>query len=199
MDVPEPVGIQATGCRLPFSQGGGEAGRSARILGLTQRAVVSGATEPAQDRLAEVTKPPHWDLSDTVIGACIEVHRQLGPGSLESAYEAALCEELTLRSIPFMRQYSVPMTYKGRDLDQFYRIDLVVGNRLVVEVKSVEALLPIHAAQVLTYLRLTGLESGLLVNFNTEVLRHGLRRLSFTHKTSRTSPPPRLPVKSRSA
>jgi GxxExxY protein len=146
-----------------------------------------------------VSRPSHWDLSEQVIGAAIEVHRHLGPGLLESAYEAALCEEMTLRAIPFIRQQPLPMIYKGRDLEQVYRIDLVAAGCLVVEVKSVDALLPVHTAQLLTYLRLTGLESGLLVNFNTDVVRSGLRRLSLTPKTSQSSPPPRLPVKSRPA
>ncbi|HEX2869875.1 MAG TPA: GxxExxY protein [Polyangiaceae bacterium] len=145
---------------------------------------------------------PLWELSDKVIASCIEVHRHLGPGLLESAYEAALCEELTSRRIPFRRQCNFPVVYKGKALDQSYRIDLVAAERLIVEVKAVEGLLPpVHAAQVLTYLRLTGIECGLLVNFNTELIRHGLRRVSLTPQilASRTSPPPRLPVKSRPA
>jgi len=128
----------------------------------------------------------------------MEVHTELGPGLLESVYEAALCEELAIRGIPFERQYSVSLSYKGRDLEQTYRADIVVGDQLLVEIKSVEDLLPIHAAQVITYLRVTGIETGLLVNFNAVSLRHGLRRLSRTPKTSRTSRPPFLPVKSRS-
>jgi GxxExxY protein len=201
MGASEPVGAMATGYRLPFSQGGGEAGRAARrdFLGFTRRPVPFVATQVSRDRLSEMPRPEQWALSESVIGACIEVHRQLGPGLLESVYELALCEELTLRAIPFVRQFAFPVTYKGRDLDQNYRIDLVVASHLVVEVKSVDALLPIHTAQVLTYLRLTGLESGLLVNFNADVVRSGLRRLSLTPRTSRTSPPPRLPVKSRPA
>jgi GxxExxY protein len=138
---------------------------------------------------------PHWELSEQVIAACIEVHRQLGPGLLESMYEAALCAELDFRGIRFQRQVALPVKYKGVPLDPTYRADLVVGQKLLVEVKSVESLLPLHAAQVLTYLRVTGLETGLLVNFNTTLIRHGLRRLSRTPKTSRTSPPPDLPVK----
>jgi GxxExxY protein len=199
MNVSEPVGALATGCRLPFSQGGGEAGRSASFLGFTRRALPFVATQVSRDRLSKMPRPDHWALSEAVIGACIEVHRQLGPGRLENVYELALCEELTLRDIPFVRQFAFPVTYKGRDLEQNYRIDLVVASHLVVEVKSVDALLPTHTAQVLTYLRLTGLESGLLVNFNADVVRSGLRRLSLTPRTSRTSPPPRLPVKSRPA
>ncbi|HXK16994.1 MAG TPA: GxxExxY protein, partial [Polyangiaceae bacterium] len=154
MERGENASVVAPCRRLPFSQGGGEAGRSARFLGITRRRSIFGATQTPRGRFTEVPKPSHWDLSESVIGACIEVHRELGPGLLENIYEAALCEELTRQRIPFVRQYTVPMTYKGRELDQLYRIDLVVMNRLVVEVKSTEALLPIHAAQVLTYLRL---------------------------------------------
>jgi GxxExxY protein len=127
----------------------------------------------------------------------MDVHTELGPGLLESVYEEALCEELERRGIPFKRQQSAPLFYKGKQLQQTYRIDLVVDDRLIVEVKAVEALLPVHAAQVITYLRITGVEAGLLVNFNTVSLRLGLRRLSRTPKISRTSRPPVLPVKSR--
>ena len=119
-----------------------------------------------------------WDLSERVRGACIEVHRQLGPGLLESAYEECLCHELSLAGITFARQRSLPVSYKGVALDCGYRLDLVIEEKLVLEVKAVEQLLPVHLAQVLTYLKLTRLEVGLLVNFNTPVLRHGIRRVS---------------------
>jgi GxxExxY protein len=139
--------------------------------------------------------PANWDLTDKGIAACIEVHRQLGPGLLESMYEASLCAELELRGVRFQRQVALPVKYKGLTLEPTYRADLVVADRLLVEVKSVETLLPIHVAQVSTYLRVTGLETGLLVNFNATAIRHGLRRLSCTPKISRTSPSPHLPVK----
>jgi GxxExxY protein len=131
-------------------------------------------------------------LSELVIGACIEVHRELGPGLLESIYEAALCEELDRRGLAFERQKSFGLAYKGKDLDQGYRVDLIVDSSLLVEIKAVESLLPVHAAQVVSYLRLTGLDAGLLVNFNQLLLRDGLRRLSRTPKSSRS---PDLPVK----
>jgi GxxExxY protein len=118
------------------------------------------------------------DGSDAVIGACIEVHRHLGPGLLESTYEHCLCHELTVRGIGFRRQVSVPLSYKGLSLDCGYRLDLLVEPQILVELKAVERLLPIHDAQVLTYLRLTGLTTALLVNFNVPVLRLGLRRLT---------------------
>ena len=129
-----------------------------------------------------------------MIGAMIEVHRCLGPGLLESAYEACLCAELSERRIPFERQRPIAMTYKGALVECGYRLDLVVGADILVELKAVERLLPIHEAQVVTYLRLARLSVGLLVNFNTIVLRDGLRRLTAEHpKSFRSSA---LPVKS---
>jgi GxxExxY protein len=116
------------------------------------------------------------DLTKTVIGAAIEVHRALGPGLLESAYEECLCEELRLRGIPFERQKPLPVTYKGKQLDCGYRLDLVVANAVVLELKAIEAFAPIHDAQLLTYLRLGGWQVGLLINFNVPVLRDGIRR-----------------------
>jgi GxxExxY protein len=116
-------------------------------------------------------------VTGTVIGAAIEVHRALGPGLLESAYEECLCRELSLRKIPFERQRSLPVKYKGVSLDCGYRLDLLVADRVVVEVKAVEKLLPIHEAQLLTYLRLGGWKVGLLLNFNVPVLKQGIRRL----------------------
>jgi GxxExxY protein len=107
----------------------------------------------------------------------IEVHRHLGPGLLESAYEACVCEELAIRHLTFVRQRPISLTYKGISLDAGYRVDLVVNSSVLVELKTVDTLLPIHMAQVITYLRLSGLPVGLLVNFNTPVLWHGVRRL----------------------
>ena len=116
-------------------------------------------------------------LSNQVIGACIEVHRHLGPGLLESAYEACLCRELTLRGIPFECQKLLPVHYKGELVDCGYRLDVVVDGCLIVEIKAVDGLLPIHQAQLMTYLRLSGIKLGLLVNFNVPVLRQGLKRV----------------------
>ncbi len=127
------------------------------------------------------------------------MHRFLGPGLLESVYEAALCEELILRDLPFKRQCVLPVTYKGRILDQEYRADLIVAGELLVEVKSVEALAFVHVAQVVTYLRVTNLPAGLIVNFNTALLRHGLRRVSHPPQNSHDFRSPVLPVKSRPA
>jgi len=116
------------------------------------------------------------ELTEAIIGAAIEVHRELGPGLLESIYESALCIELSERDIPFQRQPRVPLFYKGHLLSE-HRPDLVVADRVVVEVKCVEHLHPIHRAQVLTYLRVMKLETGLILNFKTEVMKHGIKRV----------------------
>jgi GxxExxY protein len=115
-------------------------------------------------------------LTHEVIGAAIEVHRKLGPGLLESAYQECLCRELALRGIPFERERPLPLEYKGIRLQCGYRLDILVGGRVVVEVKSVKTLGPIHDAQVLTYLRLGGWRVGLLINFNVVVLKNGIHR-----------------------
>jgi GxxExxY protein len=116
------------------------------------------------------------EITESIIGAAIEVHRALGPGLLESAYEECLCQELALRGVPFERQRPLPLAYKGTRLDCGYRLDLVVAGAVVVEVKSVEGLLPIHEAQLMTYLRLGGWKVGLLINFNVPVLKQGICR-----------------------
>ncbi len=117
------------------------------------------------------------EISRKVIGVAIEVHRALGPGLLESVYESCLAHELTLQGISFQTQVPVPVIYKGLSLDCAYRLDLVVDRQLIVEVKAVEKLLPIHSAQLNTYLKLTGIRAGLLMNFHTEVLRDGIKRV----------------------
>lgn len=122
------------------------------------------------------------ELSELVIGAAIEVHRTIGPGLLESAYGQCLCRELHLRKIPFACQLSLPVSYKGIALDCGYKVDLVVDERIVVELKAVEKILPIHEAQLLTYLRLGGWELGLLLNFNVAVLKDGIRRRVLNFK-----------------
>jgi GxxExxY protein len=116
-------------------------------------------------------------LSNEVIGAAIEVHRCLGPGLLESAYEACLCQELEDRRIPLERQVPLPVTYKGRAIDAAYQIDVKVGGLLILELKAVEKLEPIHQAQLMTYLRLSDLWLGLLMNFNVVVLKNGIKRI----------------------
>jgi GxxExxY protein len=115
-------------------------------------------------------------VSEATIGAAIEVHRALGPGLLEQVYETCLCHELTLRGIPFERQRPVPVTYKGQRVDLDYRLDLVVDSLVVVELKAVEQVLPVHEAQLLTYLKLTGIHLGLIINFHVPVLHQGVTR-----------------------
>jgi GxxExxY protein len=117
-------------------------------------------------------------LSDQIIGACIEIHRCVGPGLLESAYEACLCHELSLRAISFRRQVPVPLRYKSVSLDCSYHLDVLVDERIIVEIKAVERLSPLHQAQLLTYLKLTNCEVGLLINFNVPLLKLGIRRLT---------------------
>ena len=116
-------------------------------------------------------------ISKEVIGAAIEVHKVLGPGLLESAYEECLCHELSLRRMPFRRQVALPVEYKGIKLDCGYKIDLVVDRAVVVELKTVESILPVHKAQLLTYLKLSGSCLGLLINFNVPVLKDGVKRM----------------------
>ena len=116
------------------------------------------------------------DTTYQVIGAAMEVHKQLGPGLLESAYEECLAHELQLRNLRIERQKGVPVVYKGVKLECGYRIDLLVESRVVVELKSIECFAPIHEAVVLTYLRLSGHRLGLLINFNVSVLKDGIRR-----------------------
>ena len=113
------------------------------------------------------------EITETVIGAAIEVHRALGPGLLESAYVQCLCYELALRKLPFELELPLPVVYKGLKLDCGYRLDMVVAGAVVVEVKAVERLVSVHEAQLLTYLRLGGWKAGLLIDFNVPVLRDG--------------------------
>ena len=116
-------------------------------------------------------------LTDRVIGLAIDVHRSLGPGLLESAYDECLCFELTQHSLDHRRQVPLPVVYKSVKLECGYRLDVVVQNQLVLEVKTVEHLLPVHDAQLLTYLKLGGFKTGLLLNFNTAVLKNGIKRM----------------------
>jgi GxxExxY protein len=115
-------------------------------------------------------------LGERVIGLAISVHRHLGPGLLESAYEECLCLEIRDAGISYQRQVPLPIVYKDVRLDCGYRMDIVAENELVIEIKAVERLLPIHEAQMLTYLRLSGARAGLLMNFNEVTLKNGLRR-----------------------
>jgi GxxExxY protein len=116
-------------------------------------------------------------LTDQIIGAAIEVHRHLGPGLLESAYEECFCYELTRRGITFQRQLAIPLVYKGLKLDCGYKLDVVVEDSVIVELKAIEDLLPIHSSQLLTYLKTQDKRVGLLINFNVPILKNGLKRI----------------------
>ena len=131
-------------------------------------------TEAQRHRENEEGKDPR---TSKIIGAAIEVHRHLGPGLLESAYEECLCHELYLQKIDFKRQVELPISYKGLNLDCGYKIDLIVQDTVILELKSVDRLLPIHEAQLLTYLRIKEKPVGLLINFNVSVLVKGIIRM----------------------
>lgn len=128
-----------------------------------------GATETRRKLILE-------DLTQEIIGAAIEVHKQLGPGLLESAYEECLCHEFNLRGISFKRQVALPVEYKGLKLDCGYKLDVVVEDGVILELKSIEAILPIHEAQLLTYLKITGKRVGFIINFNVGILTRGIKR-----------------------
>jgi GxxExxY protein len=115
-------------------------------------------------------------ITEMIIGSSIEVHRALGPGLLESTYEACLCYELEQRGVSFERQYSLPIKYKGINIDCGYRLDLLIEQKVVVELKAIERLLPLHDAQLLSYLKSGNWKVGLLINFNVPVLKQGIRR-----------------------
>lgn len=131
-------------------------------------------------RGAETQRDP---LTDKVIGLAIEVHRHLGPGLLESAYEECLCFELKNSGLQYQRQVPLPIDYKGVRLEIGYRIDILVEDALIVELKNVERLLPIHEAQILTYMRLAELPTGLLLNFNMPLPKDGIRRMVLSQFT----------------
>lgn len=121
-------------------------------------------------------EPELNQLSGSILGAAIELHRHFGPGMEEALYKAALCSELRRRNIPFATEVWYDVIYKGEIIGR-KRVDLVVGNRIIVELKSVEQLAPIHRQQVITYLKITGLKLGLLINFNTVILKDGIKRV----------------------
>jgi GxxExxY protein len=126
--------------------------------------------------IREAPRLIHAALTGDIIAAAVEVHRELGPGLLESAYQSCMCRELAIRHIDFRTEVALPVDYKGVHLDCGYRIDMVVAEQVAVELKSVERILPIHQAHLLTYLRLSGLQVGLLINFNVRMLREGVVR-----------------------
>ena len=117
------------------------------------------------------------ELTKQIISCAIEVHRTLGPGLLESSYEECLCHEMALKKLPFERQKPLPISYKGLKLSCRYRMDIVVANKVILEIKAIEVLTEIHKAQLLTYLKLSNLRVGLLLNFSARLLKNGLVRL----------------------
>ena len=121
--------------------------------------------------------PVGASTTESVIGAAIRVHKALGPGLLESAYQACLAQELELAGHQVEREVELPIVYRGMSITPGYRADMIIGGNVLVEVKAVERIHPIHEAQVLTYLRASGLRTGLLLNFNVQVLKDGLRRI----------------------
>ena len=127
---------------------------------------------------------PHEGLTWRIIGAAIEVHRELGAGLLESAYRSCLLREFALRSLSARSEVAIPLLYKGCPVECGFRADIVVEDAVIVELKTVETLLPIHDAQLLTYLKLCNLEAGLLLNFNATSLRKGIRRLALSGRSS---------------
>jgi GxxExxY protein len=129
-------------------------------------------------RDTEATEDPVNEVTEKIIGAAIEVHKALGPGLLESAYEECFAHELALQRVAFKRQQGLAVTYKSVRLDCGYRLDFIVEGRVIVEIKAVERILPIHEAQLLTYLRLSRVKWGLLLNFHATALRHGIRRMA---------------------
>jgi GxxExxY protein len=150
-------------------------GAEAEKLDPTRASGTMQAMCPARPSKPEPS-PELNELTEAVIGAAIEVHRHLGPGYLESVYEGALTVELSLRGIPFERQLAIPVCYKGCSVGEG-RVDFLVGKVLIVELKASEALVPIHRAQVISYLKALGLSLGLLINFNVPTLRAGIRRV----------------------
>ena len=127
-------------------------------------------------------------ITETIIGAAIDVHRALGPGLLESAYEACLLFELTDRGLKVEQQKPLPIIYREVNLDCAYRLDLIVDDEVIVEIKSVERILPIHEAQLISYLKLSGHNVGLLINFNVKMLKHGIHRFVNNFPESQRSP-----------
>jgi GxxExxY protein len=147
------------------------------------------SSEVIHRRGAEDAENPQRDITEKVISAAIEVHRLLGPGLLESVYQQAMQYELGQQGLAFEAQIQVPVMYKGQNLATPLRLDLLVAEVVIVEIKAVKVLEDIHTAQLLTYLKLTGLASGLLLNFNHPTLKQGIKRVSNTLRPSASSAP----------
>jgi GxxExxY protein len=127
---------------------------------------------------SSTVEPTLNELTKLIVDAGLEIHKELGPGLLETVYETVLARELTLRGLHVLRQVSLPVTWKGEALENSFRADLIVEGRVIVELKSVEQIAAVHKKQVLTYLKLTGMKVGLLLNFGTELFRDGIHRLA---------------------
>lgn len=149
----------------------------------TQRRDASAACRPACGDTNPVNR-----VTERILGLAIEIHRSLGPGLLESAYEECLCYELSHAGLKFERQQALPVACKAVRLDCGYRLDLLVEDSVIVELKTVESILPIHEAQLLTYLKLSGIQVGLLINFNVPILTQGVKRLVNQFQESSASP-----------
>ncbi|MBI5178635.1 MAG: GxxExxY protein [Nitrospinae bacterium] len=132
---------------------------------------------PQRHRDTEGTDYFDSEITERIIACAIEVHRQLGPGLMEATYEECLCHEFALHKMTFERQKNLPLEYKGKQLECAYRMDIVVETRVVLEIKGVEKLTPLHTAQLLTYLRLSKIKTGLLINFIAAALKDGIKRL----------------------
>ena len=142
---------------------------------------MDGLEREGRRRQVEGTaKVDRCEISEKIIGCAMRVHSQLGPGLLESVYEECLCHAMSKAGIPFKRQVAVPVTFEGIKLDCGFRLDLLVDERVVVEVKAVDHLIPVHNAQLVTYLKLSGISTGLLLNFNVPHMRDGIRRRVIT-------------------
>jgi GxxExxY protein len=155
-----------------------------------------GFNSELADELAEggETRPVENALTEKIIGAAIEVHRHLGPGLLESIYEECLCYELSQLGLRFKRQVYLPITYKGLKLESAYKMDLVVEDAIVVEIKATEQVSPVHHSQLLTYLKCADKRLGLLINFNVPILKNGLKRVVNQYSGASPRLPPRLRV-----
>ena len=149
--------------------------------------MTGGTQREEEENAGDAEGKLFWDLSGVIIAASIEVHEVLGAGLLEGMYEAALFHELRLGGISVQKQLGVPVFYKGVSLTKALRLDLLVENTIVVELKSVEVVLPVHKAQLLTYLRLTKRQLGLLINFNTPQRKNGVHRMVNSHSTKSAS------------
>ena len=141
-------------------------------------AAADDSPQRSQRAQRSMNNGPTKELTECIIGAAIDVHKALGPGLLESAYEACLAFELADRELQVERQKAIPVTYKGLEIDAGYRIDLLVEQSVVLEIKAVEKLMPIHEAQLISYLKLGNYQLGLLVNFNVRLLKQGIRRVA---------------------